>query len=298
MHFDDEVLLFTSVEEFAGRPNYFSSLQVTKEDLHRIVGKYSLPASQMAWIKCGLNGCNRLHRHGFVIRMHDGRETHCGHVCGTNEFGVKFDEVVAQAKRRLEAQARRQVIADLRARRSELMERATALVEPCRAMEGRVEALHAELRKHHAFWRRLTECARLGGSIRVEVEPPPQDFGYGKGRKSLRTIGTIAGSNLLAGEVTRHSNVMERLVLPWLDEALREEALANASDKELESVSKKGGNMADTLARTERFLGDGAKLFTAANLQLFELIVSNQLASRDITPQLRASLDRAYALVP
>lgn len=294
---DDDIIAFASAAEFQGRRNYHARLEVTADELDRIIGKYTLPAAKAQWIACGLNRCEEPHRHGYVIRMTDGRETHCGNVCGLMKFGVKFEDVIARAKRTEDATAMRRRIEELVATREQMLTRAKALIAPCVRMELRIELLRGELHKHSSLWKRLVECARHQGAIRVAVEAPPNPGAYHPSRAvQLRTMGRIAGVTLLQYECTRYSHVIEAGVISWLAHDLSDQALQGLNDRQLRDLSKRSSGHVDTMARAERMLSDGAKLFEPANLRQLEVIVEHQLSTRDVTPGLRASLDRAYAL--
>lgn len=296
MAHDHEVLQFVSAAEFQDRLSYHEQLVASSEELDRIVGKYGLPKPRMSWVKCGLNGCNEPHRKGYLIRLHDGRETNLGNDCGARHFGVKWEEVEARAKAAETATATRNAVDALLATRDAQLARANALVDPCRTLEERVLAVRTELHKHHALWRKVEQCAKLDGSIRVAIEAPPGGGGYSKSRSAmLRTIGRIDGARLLLPDFTRYSNIIEKNVLPSLvrfDAAL----LRDATVKELAAHSKSGAALSSSIDRAELQLAEGRKLFAAGNLQRLELIVDHQLRSDDIKPQLRAALDRIYAM--
>lgn len=85
----DEIIDYGATLDFQLRERYEPTLVATQEELDLAFGKYTRPAPKPDWIACGLNGCDEPHRYGWVIRLIDGRETHCGPDCGERQFGAK-----------------------------------------------------------------------------------------------------------------------------------------------------------------------------------------------------------------
>jgi hypothetical protein len=286
----DEVISYTAAEQFQSRPGYQPKLHVDSKELDRIVGKYSLPLARASWIECGLNGCNEPHRHGFVIRTHDGRETHCGNLCGRREFGVLFAEVEARAERAIESQSMRAVVLELLARKATLLERATTLVAECEAVERQVLALRGLLRKQNRFWQSLERAAKSGGAIRVEVPAPPDPTatGQGKPRTITVTLGILSGCSLIVSEPTLYSNVVRKNVIAWLPSVHENLPLDR---RELAELSKGASRCGETIGRAERFLGDARRMLEAENLHRLQLIPDRVMRPADVTPLLRQVLD-------
>ena len=292
----DEVLLFNTVEEFQERPNYEPALAATAEELDRIVGKYQLPRPKQAWIACGLNGCTEPHRYGYVVRMIDGRETQCGSTCGAKNFGVKWEELEARVKAQEDAKALANVIEELLQERQARLAVAIALVDPSALLEARISEARGWLRSSTALWRRIEECAKLDGSIRVQVEPPPggQTFG-GSRNTAMKTVAVLEGARLLPTEVTFYSNVLRKHVVPALQQL--EFAIKSAPDNAtLKAISKDASKLNATILMAQKQLSLGSKLFAPGNLQKIEHIVSGQLAARYVDFDLRKSLIGLYRM--
>ena len=292
----DEILLFASVAEFQSRPRYEAALTASEDELDRIVGKYQLPKPRMAWIRCGLNGCTEPHRFGYVIRLTDGRETHCGSTCGANKFGVKWQELEATAKALEEAKALENVVEELRSQRLAMLARATELIEPSARVESRLDSLRRTLKSNRPVWRRVEECARLGGSIRVEVDSPPGGDSYPSSRSTqMRTIAQLDGARLLLAEVTYYSNVLRNYVVPSLKHL--DAAISSAQgSKALQAISRDGAKLNASIESADRQVALGARLFAPGNREKLEHVVTKQLAARDVTPELRRMLDEAYKI--
>lgn len=74
------------------RPNYVDRIIKGDHKLEEIIGYYQFKEK----LNCALKGCNQPHQKGFLVRTDQGIETHIGNVCGSGEFGIKFDELTAE----------------------------------------------------------------------------------------------------------------------------------------------------------------------------------------------------------
>lgn len=293
----DEIIDYGETLDFQLRVNYKPALDASADQLDLAFGKYNRPAPKAEWIPCGLNGCDQPHRYGFVIRLHDGRETHCGPDCGAKHFGAKWTEVVATVRAAEEAAATRIAVGKLLADRDALVARGTNLAERSCQLEAHILLASRHLSPLSALRKAIDNCAREGGSVRAQVES--QATGLAASRPKvvqLRTVATIDGIELLTTSFTRYSAVIDAF-LPGL-RALTPDALRGANQKELGRRSKEGQAFTDTLDRAERQLKAGARLFDPSNLRKFELLVQHQLRSADITPRLRKALDDLYSVEP
>lgn len=77
-------------EDITTRQNYHPKLELTDQQLSDVFGYYDdLPEE----IPCGKASCRTGHKKGFLVITNDGSETNIGHVCGTNVFGIEFEEL-------------------------------------------------------------------------------------------------------------------------------------------------------------------------------------------------------------
>ena len=293
-----EIIDFGATLDFQLRERYEPKLVATKEELDLAFGKYTRPAPKSGWISCGLNACDQPHRYGFVIRLHDGSETHCGPDCGERHFGAKWAEVVATVKATEEAAATRNSVAKLLGKRDALVARGVDLAHRSRHLEELIFAANLFLSPFSAMRKALDQCAKSDGSIRAEVENQATGIAAAGRPKTaqLRTVAIIEGIELLTTTFMRYSAVIDSS-LPSL-RALNEESLRGATQKELARRSNEGQQFEGSLDRAEQQLKRGARLFEPVNLLKFELLVEHQLRSADITPRLRKALDDFYALAP
>jgi hypothetical protein len=293
-----EVLQFNSVAEFQSRPQFHRELIAAAEDLEKIVGKYLLPEPKMAWTHCGLNSCDQPHRRGYIVRLRDGRETNCGHKCGSNHFGVKWEELEVALQKAETAAATRKAVESLLAQKENILARANKLISPSRAIEIRIREAQSAVRKSNSLMRQVEECARLGGAIRVEIDAPPHHGGYAIGRKgALKTAATIDGARLLVQEVISYSSVIPQLLSEEVS-LWDTNTLSSKSEKELSALSRRGAALTETLDRAEQQLRIGNQLLANGNLQKLEILLKKKVRSSDITPELLKALKSIYSLQP
>lgn len=294
----EEIIDYGATLDFQLRSRYETELDATEDELDLAFGKYTRPAPRSEWISCGLNGCDQPHRYGFVIRLHDGRETQCGPDCGERHFGAKWAEVVATVKAAEEAAATKNSVAKLLVERDAMVARGVELAERSRLLEGRVSAANLHLSSISALRKAIENCAKNGGSIRAEVEGGATGIAATSRAKvaQLRTIAIIEGVDLFTTAFMRYSAVIDSS-LPGLRN-LNAEMLSGGTQRELARRSKEGQQFASTLDRAERQLRSGTRLFEPANLHKLELLVEHQLRSADVTPRLRKALSGIYAIAP
>ncbi|WP_157118944.1 hypothetical protein [Azohydromonas lata] len=296
MQHDDEVLQFNSVQEFQSRPLFHTALVAAAEDLEKIVGKYLLPEPRMAWICCGLNNCDQPHRRGYIVRLRDGRETNCGHNCGSNHFGVKWEELEAAAAKTETAAATRKSVEAILAQKQALLDRANSLISSCAKFEYKVLMVNALLLQHTTLWRHIKECAKLDGAVRIEVALPSNSINYTYGSKgALKTVATIDGIRLLTEDFIKYSNVISKSVIPELNSWSATE-LEGKSQKELAAYSQRGQAFIGTLNRAEKQLQTSHLLFRKGNLEKIKLIVQYKMRSREKTSSLLKDVDAVVAI--
>lgn len=77
-------------EDIKARQNFRPKLDLKNQQLSDVFGYYDdLPDE----IPCGKASCRAGHKKGFLVITEDGFETNIGHICGTNAFGVEFEEL-------------------------------------------------------------------------------------------------------------------------------------------------------------------------------------------------------------
>jgi hypothetical protein len=156
---------FESVEQYQARPNYLSAISCASDHLDRIVGKYVFDEPRK--VRCGLNGCNYEHWHGYVIRLKDGRETNIGQDCGKREFKVSFEEVEARYERAVDAAARANAIKTALAERVELLAEAQRLEKLLGQAVSQVDLVMGQLKREPLLLRAFEDAARNGGAVQA-----------------------------------------------------------------------------------------------------------------------------------
>lgn len=83
--------------EIQNRENYRPKLDLQDQQLSDVFGYYEdLPEE----IPCGKASCRAGHKKGFLVITEDGLETNLGHVCGTNVFGIAFENLAIDLEKK------------------------------------------------------------------------------------------------------------------------------------------------------------------------------------------------------
>lgn len=295
MKYEHEVLLFTSIAEYEARRDFVRHLTLVAGDIDRIVGKYELPSDKAAWAKCGVNNCNTPHRFGFVIRKKDGQETNIGHECGERETGESFRDVVATFRRAEDAQARKRTAQTLVEDKANLISRAELAAKAGREQAVRLRAFLDTFKPLKSFWRALTTSAKQGGVIRAALQAD-KNWNLSIGRKEqLVTIGRFDGGVVLINDGLGLPVLVERLVLPWLED-LSQEGLEVLDRRALGEMVKDAGSKRDLLERAEHFVEASQRFLNADNVAGLEVICDDVLRAGDASTArqfLRAWVDEA-----
>jgi hypothetical protein len=206
----DVIPLYTAITDYEARAAFVGPLRIDVASLDRIVGKIELPAKpESAWAHCGLNGCNTAHRFGYVIRTKDGSETNCGRDCGKREFGVRFEEVEARAKRVEESAARRRAAMEIVLQAPGWLNQMRELFPLVKREESRMAQFTNDFQQHKSFWSELTKLAK--GSGHIQASRWSED-GYVN-----ETLGRLDGCTVLLKSRLWSSNTIQERLIPWLD---------------------------------------------------------------------------------
>jgi hypothetical protein len=280
---DTTPIQFQSADEFELLPGYEAAMRCTPEQLERIVGKYAFDKARQ--LRCGLNGCNRTHWHGYVISAKDGRKTHCGQDCGKREFGVTFDEVEATFRRAEAAAARASNIAEAVRERDALLARADSIMGQTSQWAKKVSDLLGLIDREPSMRRALDGALRDGGRIRRAAKVDREllaVMGQRSGAAQLETIGVVAGGQavMLHREVAAH--VRSRAV--WILRPLTGEVLAGLSEKDLAIRSREITDARQALQDAESFIGMAARFTSSENkrelAKLLEVVPSRSRTQR------------------
>lgn len=281
------IIEFTSAEQILTRPMFRSDLQMSEEDLDRIVGKYDLRTSTAPKpMVCGLNGCHEPHGKGFVVRKKDGCETVCGHLCGARHLHQRWAEVFATYQRESEAALRLSVATQMHAEQAEMRRRAKALAGPCRSAESAVVELLNELRVHRGFLKHIETCARSGGAILVASSGSALDSASARTSTMVRA-GWLHGAGLLTTNPTSFSHLIKMRVLPWCDKCASIESISALGETEIAALVRDGAGHRETLRRAQAFLDEAYGLFDIENLKKLGIIRQHLLRSKEDSQSLQ-----------
>jgi hypothetical protein len=181
---------FESAKQFQSRPGYVEELTCGSDDLDRIVGKYSFLKDK--WIRCHLNGCGQLHGNGIVLRLKDGRETHCGKDCAKSKFSVSFDAVYATYKRAEREQEHRKRIAEISIDLNFRIARNSLLYDEMNSAANRVRAFLATLKEDPQTDQIVLSALKNDGRLRRAINKKSSE--RGSGRSDMETVTTFSKS--------------------------------------------------------------------------------------------------------
>ncbi len=268
---DQTPIQFRSAAEFDLLPGYAGTLTCTKEELGGIVGKYEWDEPRA--LLCGLNGCNRRHWHGWVIRTTDGRKTHCGRDCGEREFPVSFNEFVASFRRAEDEAARAANVADALKQRDEILQRAAKLEDQAASAAGRVREIADLINREPAYTKALADALRNGGRVQRAAKVDREllaAMGQRTDKVSLETIGIISGGEALTQqrEIVMHL----RAHAIWPLRHLTAELLGQLNGKALAAKSAEITAARQALQDADTFIEIAARFTSPANrLELAKL---------------------------
>lgn len=257
-HIDDEIILYTKIEDYEARLAFVGPMQVDVTNLDRIVGKYELGKHESLWAHCGLNGCDRPHMFGYIIRMKDGCETNCGHDCGRREFGVKFEAVEAHYKRGEEVQARRRAAEDVLAQARPWLDEVGALIPKIRLAEGLMHDFSTDFSWRASFWGQLHKIAKVGGTVKLTIQDDEKRF-------VTEPIGRIAGCSALLHKPLWNSDYIVTQIIPWLESLSAAEAIQID-----EYTFKKSEEVQSVLREAPQFIENVRLFLDRKNFELFD----------------------------
>lgn len=283
---------FSSKEEFEVRPSYLPALRCTSDDLDYIVGKYGFSSDKK--LRCGLNGCNREHWHGFVIATKSGSETHCGQDCGKREFNVRWDDLHAEFQRQEKALVRKALVSNLLQDRNQLLDQAMALQVDLSAACSRVRAIYDELRKEPDVARQFEAAMQNGGRILAEVKVD-SNVGAASGQRgsnaNIAAIGRIFGYLAAQKYQSAGRNFDWGVMRPLL--GLTESSVDVMSDDKIAEKAKTVQSIRLELALAVEFVSASEQFLSSKNFVEIEKI-KQILPSRAKT----ARLERIFSRLP
>jgi len=272
-------IMFGNTDEFQSRERYFPKLSCSKEELAYLVGKYDLPKSK--WIRCGLNGCTKLHGLGFVYAKVSGEESHCGQNCGRREFGLKWNEVMARFQQTRKADERRRLLENFQAEANDIIRFAddylVQAVDLCNQLSTLIRQFFEPTPD---LYNQLKNCAKNGGKIQVanySAKRLGSDLGYHRGKVDLTTVAEIKHSGVLEQRKSIVADTERAVKSTRVLQTLDINAL---SQEELTYHSRKFQEAREQLNRTGRFNESAKKFLRPSNLstlkELRRLFPKNQ----------------------
>jgi hypothetical protein len=110
-------------EQIYSRPNFIKDLDLKDKKLKALIGYYKNEPPR----KCGISNCHRTHKMGAIVITEDNCEASIGHMCGSNKFKEKFDVLVKQLEKEVDAEIYKEAVASRKDRVFDYWNQAAAL---------------------------------------------------------------------------------------------------------------------------------------------------------------------------
>lgn len=261
-------IAFETQIDFENRPNYQASLSCEEAELDYIVGTYHFGKQQR--LQCGLNNCNQWHQKGFVIATKSGKETHCGNKCGANAFGIAWEEIKADYKKKEEASNRFASLQRIQDEAKTALNRCIELSTKCEPLATKIKAISKEMSLEEAFKRALDESIKIGGKIYGKVERS-SFMSDGINRTELKA--TIEGGEAVSASASI-MNILKFQVQHPLNNVLGKD-LQTYTEKEIETELAALKNYTATLLKAETFIRYATRFTAVSNLKKIGLLIDN-----------------------
>lgn len=255
---------FKTPAEFQSRRDYVPTADCTEDDLESIVGKYA-DFSKADELICGLNRCGQPHQNGVVIRLKDGRETHCGHECALSFFKLVFKDINDEYQAAVERTLRSDNIRKNLEERDLLLPEARQISQALKATTDRIRLIREVIEKDPGFLREFDNVLRSGGAIQVEKR-------IGKDARDAMGIGGRGTERIMIGRVesieafrrakTIYAEFRHATQGPL--ERLDGTALESMTDDEIKNTSAELTAMREAFRGARLFL-DSAERFCSAD---------------------------------
>ncbi|WP_313075803.1 hypothetical protein [Melaminivora sp.] len=255
-----ELVSIQSEADWLARSAFVPELRMTLDDLQGILSGYDLPrvsGSKQGVVRCGVNGCNRLHYKGFLLKLKDGRETIMGWQCGARDLGLDFKEFQTSYVERKRQADQRAAVAAAIAEAHLLAAHAGTLVEPCREALEYLLNLRGSLQRHTAFWDNLKAVAKMDGRVLRELKRADE---RSSAKVDVVEAARIHGLAVLFGDMSRRVSDITYTAENWPAEVA---GAGRGPPSELKSTLARARKMHETVRDTEKFIRDYSTLRSA-----------------------------------
>ncbi|VEA68504.1 Uncharacterised protein [Serratia rubidaea] len=110
-------------EQVYSRPNFIKDLDLKDKKLKALIGYYKNEPPR----KCGISNCHRTHNKGAIVITEDNCEASIGHICGSKKFEEKFETLIKQLEKEVDAEIYKEAVASRKSRIFDYWNQAAAL---------------------------------------------------------------------------------------------------------------------------------------------------------------------------
>lgn len=295
--------LIRTAQDFRKLENYLASVDPQTQPLSKIVIGYLLESEY----PCGLKGCHRAHKEGFLVELENGKVTNVGWICG-ERFGDKFAlEKNRYAERELRPKAIRTIqeaMAKIRSMKEELATLASdadRLSQYKQGMRNQLPKLYEELgrRAHSGNAQVVEQVERTKQEIDNLYEMNP-----GAGRERFRYREEARG--ILPGLHVISDNIRENVIveLTGKAETLLTADIGPLSTDKLLEWERWALRFDSMVERAHATVKGGTQLFSAESFRLMSYLTTihtersalSKLTSEDLLKDVAAPQDAGKPL--
>lgn len=274
-----DAVFYDDAEMIRARANFFPALQIEPDQIGPILGKYRLASDdRTVWVSCGLNGCNQLHKVGFLISNKAGQETICGSTCGLNKLGTAWIDVEAEFKLREDAAARKRVAEELVARRDSLLKQCAEVLPRAEQAAVLMRQFRQDFQRRNSVWMALVKCSKQGGVVRDSVQISSKVAERPRS-ETLVTIGTIRGAEAIQNDRAGLATLIRTEIEPWLRTNLVPEVVGTMDIKELDGFTRKAATYAAQLVDAEKYADTISALISPNTFALLQTMRDRKIFS-------------------
>lgn len=263
-----------SWELITSRPNYVDKIIKGDHKLEEIIGYYHFKEN----LHCGLKGCNQPHQKGYIVRTDIGTETHIGNVCGSNEFGIAFDELASEFTKFMGLEKNKIAVLNAKSKCTEWQSQLDALRRTKPSIDFCAQNIERIQNAHYAGRLAATEVRLLAKSqtgevtlSEVETNEIARSFLF-QTNKSMRESGE-ATTEYLMGKVSFTNVLLPENELKTLFVTLSEDIkrivlinLSSAPSPEIAATSQIANGIDERIKKLKIIYHETCKFLTKKNL--------------------------------
>ncbi|MBH2803932.1 hypothetical protein [Serratia ureilytica] len=260
-------------EQIYSRPNFIKDLNLKDKKLKALIGYYKNEPPR----KCGISNCHRTHKMGAIVITEDNCEASIGHMCGSKNFEEKFDILIKQLEKEVDAEIYKEAVASRKSRIFDYWNQAAALTVGANGILKLAEKI-SQLRDPLVVGRFASmELMSMAANQRTKVTKPEwvekskselTEEEVKSGEKKYKLEDVVIGQ-IKNTEVILSSNDMAKLYREEIEQvliALQHLDLDKATPKQIGNVGRRVAVLDTRIARANTLKSLSTEFLTHKNL--------------------------------